>query len=712
MTDRFNYAVWDKNTVLQLCNVPWDVSYRDIVNFEDAQARDDYFSSLESDSIMISTLTYIKYNQPVYINVPINTASKYNYIKVVNPLMPVPHEKTDARREYYYFITDMAYESPNSTRVNVQLDAWMTYHQEVELGRCYLERGHYAMQKTPTPPDFFYMPKQDKALEIPEGLDYGAEYWVTSTHHHSFMSNVEGSRLMVVFSMTANMAENFGTLEAPKLNTSKGNIYGQLPSGSEVYAIRGEQFLDLMEYLSDYPWISQTIQVITSFPEQYMRFNGGIVIKGIELYKLSDQAPTDEFIRMWYDPDRFAIDNRYKQLTKMYSWPYCAIEITDNAGQALIYKPNGVSPWRSGDTPETMTNYLTFRSIAAMTPPYCTIAVWPDAYNYKAGGLTPFTARMLNGEELQKQLPQGEFVESALMITNFPQYSIVNNSYLGYMASGARSRAYSYQQADWSYNKAMAGNQLGYNQSNASIDTSLANTQASINASQRLNSVANNTAMLNAGIGMIGTAAGGMAGGLPGVAGAAGAIASSAASTAVNVSANNQTNAINNSLAATTANNSASNSRYIADTNLAYGNFAASGDYAQSIAAINAKVQDAQVLPPSVSGAAGGDALMTAQGFFGFTIKFKRIKDQFVRVLGEYWFRYGYMWQGFVTPPKSLMCCKNFTYWKMQETYLKTANVPETFKQTIRGIFEKGVTVWVDPDKIGVIDVADNEVIR
>jgi hypothetical protein len=49
-----------------------------------------------------------------------------------------------------------------------------------------------------------------------------------------------------------------------------------------------------------------------------------------------------------------------------------------------------------------------------------------------------------------------------------------------------------------------------------------------------------------------------------------------------------------------------------------------------------------------------------------------------------------------------------FTYWKLSETYISAANMPESFKQTIRGIFEKGVTVWADPTYIGNTDIADN----
>jgi hypothetical protein len=55
------------------------------------------------------------------------------------------------------------------------------------------------------------------------------------------------------------------------------------------------------------------------------------------------------------------------------------------------------------------------------------------------------------------------------------------------------------------------------------------------------------------------------------------------------------------------------------------------------------------------------------------------------------------------------MVMTKFTYWKMQETYISSAPMPETFKQSIRGIFEKGVTVWKTPSDIGNIDISTNQ---
>ena len=57
-----------------------------------------------------------------------------------------------------------------------------------------------------------------------------------------------------------------------------------------------------------------------------------------------------------------------------------------------------------------------------------------------------------------------------------------------------------------------------------------------------------------------------------------------------------------------------------------------------------------------------------------------------------------------------LSLMSHFTYWKLTECYLERADMPETFKGTIRGIFEKGVTVWKSPGMIGTANVRKNRI--
>lgn len=177
---------------------------------------------------------------------------------------------------------------------------------------------------------------------------------------------------------------------------------------------------------------------------------------------------------------------------------------------------------------------------------------------------------------------------------------------------------------------------------------------------------------------------------------------------AISVGASNAQLGARNAANAAIAGNNLSAANAIRDTNRGLADWAAKGDYANTIAALNAKVQDTKLTQPSMSGAFGGEVLRVLQEGFAIVARARRIDQAAIKRIGEYWLRYGYAVNQFAQIDR-LDVMENFTYWKLSETYFKSATVPEYFKQTLRGIFEKGVTVWNDPDKIGMIDIADNK---
>ena len=63
----FSYARWTPNTHFKLCNVPWDMGYRDIVKWS-KQAQREYFDRL--DGIEFSNCTMAKYGLPVRLPRP------------------------------------------------------------------------------------------------------------------------------------------------------------------------------------------------------------------------------------------------------------------------------------------------------------------------------------------------------------------------------------------------------------------------------------------------------------------------------------------------------------------------------------------------------------------------------------------------------------------------------------------------------------------
>jgi len=64
--------------------------------------------------------------------------------------------------------------------------------------------------------------------------------------------------------------KEFGTVDAPKMETSQGNQYDNMTSPVNLYAIHYEYFNGLMKILAPYPWITQNIQLLMMIPDDFI----------------------------------------------------------------------------------------------------------------------------------------------------------------------------------------------------------------------------------------------------------------------------------------------------------------------------------------------------------------------------------------------------------------------------------------------------------
>ena len=149
-----------------------------------------------------------------------------------------------------------------------------------------------------------------------------------------------------------------------------------------------------------------------------------------------------------------------------------------------------------------------------------------------------------------------------------------------------------------------------------------------------------------------------------------------------------------------------------ATQNKALADWAARGDYQNAIAGIDATVQDAALTQPSQSGQMAGDGFNLSNGMMIVQIRYKTITAQMQEIVGNYFLKYGYAIRQYLVPQKDFMCMEKYTYWKMLDTSIICSTADEGVKNAIRGIFEKGVTVWRNPIDIGRTYGADNAPIQ
>lgn len=721
--ESFNYAVWTPNTQIELCNVPWTSDYRDIVDFDTQAELDAYLDSVSGPKVQISKMTLARAGDPVRINLPFNAAYSYNYLRVNNGTNPITAKYidpngviqtvTDTPKTLYYFIQDVSYIAPNTTQLSVMLDVWQTFSRDINFGNCYIERGHIGVANT----NAFYNQGRDY-LCVPEALDIGNEYLVNATYRFQIPDNQEAPApgdgteadslkefaAWIVIGIAADVTIDPGDTKNPTLHTTPvtSNADG-MPNGFAVLYFKSiGDFQWFVKNFAKQPWITQSIMFITmippldstvamgAFPVFDTSTNAQDLTRAYSLQNTFTPGISRTIASSFRDHAADFIPERYQYLKKFLTSPYMWVELTTYNGAPLMLRPELI--------PDDDLIVDIYQHSAPPSPRW---AIVPKHYNATGSG----------GDS-----DDGEFLDIATYITNFPQFTILNNNYLSYLASNKNSIAYGYSSADWSQQKAFHGNDTAFDNAGAGAANTL--NQASIQ--RAANDAANFNNNVNAG-----------AQGLMGAINDLGHLnpvgaASDVLGTGVGIIASSANNNVRNNQITQSSNTQAEYAQGVARRNYDFANFAAKGDYQNSINAVQARVQDAKMIQPSSVGQLGGESFIASimgaplpnpsghqfsgKEFAGWRIyaKIKQIDHNYMALVGEYWLRYGYAINRFGRLPSSLKCMSKFTYWKLKETYITSSLCPEVYKQTIRGIFEKGVTVWSDPNDIGNIDLATN----
>lgn len=710
----FNYETWLADTRLSLVRVPWDNNYRDVVRFASREALNAWIDSQETPQGRIDRSSYAKVNRPIRVNIPFNSVQKFNYIRASNPAMTVPG---DVQRDWYYFILEARYIAPNTTELVLQLDFFQSYAYDVEIKQGFVERSHLGIANEKQMDNY-----GRDYLAVPEGFDLGSDYRVIYKQSRDIMgltnTGTWSKRMDVLVVSTIDLENpDMGTINNPKKWVSKGSTFEGLAHGASFYVFNSiERFKAWAEDMTDKPWITQGILSITVVPKlsRYV-FDFPYTSGPTKADGYTPGPRTQPMLGNWRNNPaiRNLIPARWRHLNKFFTSPYMFLELTTWTGNPLMLKPEA---WNDPDA--LLLERATF------TPPNQRIEFSPRGYNASAGAPVENWSGLPDDQVDERYGTYrtgddtGDYLDIAVRITSFPTMAILNDNAILYMASNAHGLAQQQSSASWSQDKALRGNALSFDQASTGIaaSNSLANISRNADAMSTGigNDLANQTWGLNAvtgvGQGLVGGVAGGPAGMAMGAGSGIAAAVTSGISVGMNIDANNRQLA--NRMGASRASQDVTTnaSEFMRDTNRSMADWASRGDYAQSVAAINARVQDAQLAAPSTVGQSGGETMNLVHNTFEVSLRWKMCDPAAIARVGEYWLRYGYAVERFVYDiPADMHVMSKFTYWKFTECYINNAWVPEAARQIIRGIFEKGVTVFRSPSDIGNVDPATNK---
>ena len=160
----------------------------------------------------------------------------------------------DSNKWYYCFVTNCEYVNDRVMNIYLMVDTVMTFLQgdftpflsNVQILRQSLSNSSFNQYKD-------YLLTNSDVLRFPKRYRYQAlQGW---------------KEQCVVFTSSVSLASNFGTQDDPKLRTSSGQTYDSVVSPVDLYLCSTQAvFSNIMEVLSDYPWIIQNINNVAIVP--------------------------------------------------------------------------------------------------------------------------------------------------------------------------------------------------------------------------------------------------------------------------------------------------------------------------------------------------------------------------------------------------------------------------------------------------------------
>lgn len=766
-TNEFDYSRYDALQMkLTICAVPWDMGEAHIGNrtisgignvvwFETKAKRDEWFAAIPDNKCYRFETKYKDLPHDGYIDVPLpfDIASKFNYIMqefepFANDESYIRYEDADGHRKWFWFIREVEYLAPNTTRLHILDDAFQTWMYDVNISGMILERGHAPLFETKAD-DFLDDPIGNCRNLLTEDVNFGSSYIARSSSE--FVFNTGNMYALIV--TTANVYNGvWGTKANSDWKTPGFDIaymQGVAPSYYAFVVDAGDFNTFINNVQSDYPQFVQTIKAIAFVSENMFTLGRKFLFASVTCCEVEatykDYYHRDTLINL--NESMFAYPDEYKGIAKLYTFPYSYILVTNEKGDQIevhIEDTSGtihierslslVFPWLKTDAHlagigSAARKQISFTNISTRNMPiqgnwYEYLIEWdiPTFGIYQNAGTnndySTFYDRVQQQYAINNQYDN--VVESADCLVDNADLTAATNTALVNNSNSSADRELDYT--------------ILYNNSVAGVDNDVIRDTATstIAANQQQGSLAASSSFMSQVAGSIGGVARGD------VAGTVGNMANAligANQTLASTSIANGLTSSQASIAQDSNNNHATvataNSRNKVNNQKRTQSDAApiQNDLTTGSAANTAAMQIANGARDKATGESGianqiNQAAMNAPNEFGAwnagqtattrpMALFANIvtqNDSAISAAGDEMLRYGYMFGKQWPFDGNWNIGKHFTYWKLRDFWVRSLNVPDMYMDRLRFFLFGGVTVWRRPEDIGNYSIYENGV--
>lgn len=336
------------NELMICADVPLDASQVRQLSFADKNEQYNYF---RSKAIRVFTdFKYIREHRGV--KVPVNAEEIGNACYLCF--------KNQASGKWYYaFVTQVIYINPETSLLNFEIDVYQTFLFDMVIRDCDISREHAAND------DF-------KTNTVQEPVDVGD--YVIAHEEVQVLGDLDSNYPFIILS-AIDLLSDPGTLEEPKVTAAQGGVYGGLPSAVRAYLVEPHQWgtssiTAIMEALSSYPWVSQSILAIYAVPS--FGFSGTVTVRqsamGFNIGVISDSSSP---FRSGAGSALIGWESKFPSYKnkKMYTSQFSFIECLLPNGNRFVLKPEFIKD--SAPVVMLVTTLIPAPNFYFYTPDYC-----------------------------------------------------------------------------------------------------------------------------------------------------------------------------------------------------------------------------------------------------------------------------------------------------------------------------------------------------
>ena len=641
----------EPNTTIHLLErVPLNKSYEHTVHYPNKTEQFNAFMKYK-----VHTLNNYSYQRAgigtIRINLPYSSVYQCNYMLFAN--------ESYEDRWFYAFVDGASYVSNDVTEIYYTIDVLQTFSSDYWFKPCFVERMH---------------PYTDVPYENtqPEGLELGPDYRILKSHEINLVSNSQSEKKFVILATT--------------------NPSGANPSpsvvGNTVYV------LSRIECTG----VTDVMNTVKSY------IDNGIAANIIGVYTVPNVVnPSVSFTRSK------ALDGYTPKNMKLYCYPFTFMEMNNRVGDVLELKYENFFKTNANTSIKSLEYVFKLQA-------FTNYSIIPEARLFPLNYLVGST-----DGTYQSNLTYGYSVGYSL----FPQGAVSDDSFKAWLAQNQNSYIASLNAIGQQYDTNMAIAQNAYDMASRSASASLESNSNSINTSLANAQMANATAvnvnrrsanagsvanLANMGTGLIASAVAKN----PLSALSAG-VSALTAQNSINVNEQNTADTLATQLL--TADNSAMTA--LANSNLAYSTAMKNASTSQASATLSAitsaniataqlvaKKQDAEHQPSNLRGQVMNAGFNASVGLIGFSVFEKSIRQEYLVQIDDYFEKYGYAVRRLMNP--SIMTRPHWTYLKTCGCNIDgVINAQDA--QTIKGIYDNGITTWKKLEEIGNYTLNNHE---